>query len=167
MFDLDWHGIFAPSVPFLEIVLRGTIVYLVLFVLLRVTFRRIGGNIGLGDVLMIALVAAASQNAIAREHHSVTDGLILIATVAFWNYALDWLGQHVSFIQRFYHPPPLLLVKNGRLLYKNMRQELITEDELMSQLRRVGVQELLDVAEAYMEGDGSITVTPRSSRLPT
>jgi uncharacterized membrane protein YcaP (DUF421 family) len=164
MFNLDWHGIFSPSVPFLEIILRGTIVYLVLFVLLRMTFRRIGGNIGLGDVLMIALVAAAAQNAIAREHHSVTDGLILIATIAFWNYALDWLGQHVPLIQRFYHPPPLLLVKNGRLLHKNMRQELITEDELMSQLRRAGVQKLADVAEAYMEGDGSITVTSNDKK---
>ncbi|MCP4425865.1 MAG: DUF421 domain-containing protein [Chloroflexi bacterium] len=162
MFNLDWHGIFAPSVPLLEIVVRGTIVYLVLFALLRFTFRRIGGTIGLGDVLMIALVAAAAQNAIAREHHSITDGLVLIATIAFWNYALDWLGQHVPFIQRFYHPPPLLLVKNGRPLHKNMRQELITEDELMTQLRRAGVDELGAVAEAYMEGDGSITVTPHN-----
>ncbi len=161
MFNLDWHGIFAPSVPFLEIVLRGSIVYLVLFILLRLTFRRIGGTIGLGDVLMIALVAAAAQNAIAREHHSITDGLILIATIAFWNYALDWLGQHVPVIQRFYHPPPLLLVKNGRFLYKNMRQELITEDELMTHLRRAGTPDLADVAEAHMEGDGSITVISR------
>ncbi len=164
MFNLDWHGMFAPSVPFLEIVLRGSIVYLVLFALLRFTFRRIGGTIGLGDVLMIALVAAAAQNAIAREHHSVTDGLILIATIAFWNYALDWLGQYIPFIQRFYHPPPLQLVKNGRLLHKNMRQELITEDELMTQLRRAGVKDLADVAEAHMEGDGGITVTPRSRK---
>ena len=161
MFNLDWQGIFAPSVPFFEIILRGSLVYLVLFALLRFTFRRIGGTIGLGDVLMIALVAAAAQNAIAREHHSVTDGLILIATIAFWNYALDWLGQHVPFIQRFYHPPPLLLVKNGRFLHKNMRQELITEDELMTQLRRAGIDKLADVAEAHMEGDGGITVTPR------
>ncbi|MEJ2747496.1 MAG: DUF421 domain-containing protein [Anaerolineae bacterium] len=164
MFNIDWHGIFAPSVPFLEIILRGTVVYLVLFILLRATFRRIGGNIGLGDVLMIALVAAAAQNAIAREHHSVTDGLILIATIAFWNYALDWLGQHIPAVQRFYHPPPLLLVKNGRLLHKNMRHELITVDELMTQLRRAGVHDLADVAEAHMEGDGSITVTPHANR---
>ena len=166
MFNLDWHDIFAPSVPFLEIVIRGTIVYLVLFVLLRMTFRRIGGNIGLGDVLMIALVAAAAQNAIAREHHSVTDGLILIATIAFWNYALDWLGQHVPWVQHFYHPPPLLLVKNGRILHKNMHQELITEDELMTHLRWASVQDLTDVVEAHMEGDGSITITPYANRQP-
>lgn len=145
--NIDWHSIFVPSEPILETIIRGTVMYLVLFVVLRLTFKRIGSSsIGLGDVLMIALVAAASQNAMARDHVSVTDGIILVATIAGWSYALDWLGTKSPRFQRFYHPPPLLLVKNGRLLPHNMRQELITEDELLSQVR-----------EAYIEGDGTIT----------
>jgi uncharacterized membrane protein YcaP (DUF421 family) len=154
---INWQGIFVPSVPVLEIFIRGTIMYLVLFALLRLTFKRIGGSISLGDVLMIALVAAAVQNAIAREHRSVTDGILLVATIAFWSYVLDWLGHHSPLFQKFYHPPPLLLVKNGRLIHRNLRLELITEDELMTQLRRAGFDKLEEVAEAYMEGDGSIT----------
>jgi uncharacterized membrane protein YcaP (DUF421 family) len=157
MLNIDWQGIFTPSVPVLEIFIRGTVVYLVLFILLRLTFKRTSGTIGLGDVLMIALVAAASQNAIAREHHSVTDGIILIATIAFWSYVLDWLGHRSPRFQRFYHPPPLLLVKNGQPIYRNMRLELVTEDELRGQLRRAGFDKLEEVIEAYMEGDGSIT----------
>jgi uncharacterized membrane protein YcaP (DUF421 family) len=132
-------------------------VYLVLFALLRLTFKRIGGSIGLGDVLMIALVAAAAQNAIAREHHSVTDGLILIATIAFWSYVLDWLAHHWPAFEKFYHPPPLLLVKNGRFIHRNMRVELITEVELMAQLRRSGFDDVAEIAEAYIEADGTIT----------
>jgi uncharacterized membrane protein YcaP (DUF421 family) len=161
---IDWQTIFVPSVPVLETFVRGTVMYLVLFILLRSTFKRIGGSsFGLGDILMIALVAAAAQNAMAREHRSVTDGIILVATVAFWSYALDWLGHHLPLFQRFYHPPPLLLVKNGRLLRQNMRQELITEDELLAQLRLQGMNNLSEVAAAHMEGDGSITfikITP-------
>lgn len=157
MLNIDWQDIFVPSVPVLEIVIRGSIMYLVLFALLRLTFRRIGGSIGLADVLMIALVAAAAQNAIAREHRSVTDGVLLIATIAFWSYTLDWLGHHSPAFQKFYHPPPLLLVRNGRLIHRNMRLELITEDELMTQLRRAGFDNLEEVTEAFMEGDGSIT----------
>jgi uncharacterized membrane protein YcaP (DUF421 family) len=157
MLNIDWQDIFAPSVPVLEVVIRGSVMYLVLFALLRLTFRRIGGSISLGDVLMIALVAAAAQNAIAREHHSVTDGILLVATIAFWSYTLDWLGHHSPAFQKFYHPPPLLLVRNGRLIHRNMRLELITEDELMTQLRRAGFDNLEEVTAAFMEGDGSIT----------
>ncbi|MCP5094412.1 MAG: DUF421 domain-containing protein, partial [Chloroflexi bacterium] len=70
---IDWQTIFVPSVPILETIVRGTVMYLVLFVVLRLTFKRIGGSsIGLGDILMIALVAVAAQNAMARDHSSVT-----------------------------------------------------------------------------------------------
>ena len=80
--NVDWHSVFVPNVPILETIVRGTVMYLVLFVILRLTFKRIGsGSIGLGDVLMIALVAAAAQNAMARNHISVTDGIILVATI--------------------------------------------------------------------------------------
>lgn len=162
MFDLDWQGMFAPSVPVLEIVLRGTVVYLVLFMVLRLTLKRVGGStIGLADVLMIALVAAAAQNAIAREHHSITDGVVLVTTIAIWSYILDWIGHRFPWFQAFYNPPPLLLIKNGQMLHRNMRIELITEDELRSHVRRAGVKHLEDVSEAYMEGDGSVTVIER------
>ncbi|MBK8904714.1 MAG: DUF421 domain-containing protein [Anaerolineaceae bacterium] len=156
--NIDWQSIFVPSAPILETIIRGTAMYLVLFVVLRLTFKRIGSSsIGLGDMLMIALVAAASQNAMAREHVSVTDGIILVATISTWSYVLDWLGSRWPRFQRFYNPPALLLVKNGLMLHQNMRQELVTEDELLTQLHRAGLEDLATVSEAYMEGDGTIT----------
>ncbi|MBK7893802.1 MAG: YetF domain-containing protein [Candidatus Promineifilaceae bacterium] len=48
-------------------------------------------------------------------------------------------------------------MKNGRFLHKNMRQELITEDELLSHLHHAGLDDIRQVREAYMEGDGTIT----------
>jgi uncharacterized membrane protein YcaP (DUF421 family) len=163
MFNLDFSRVFLPSVPIFEIILRGTAMYLVLFLLLRLTMKRIGGMISLGEILMIALVAAAVQNSIARENQSIADGVILVATIAFWSYALDWLGHRSPRFQRFYNPPALLLVKDGRMIRRNMRQELITEDELMSQLRQNGVRNINEVKEAYMEGDGGITVISKKS----
>jgi uncharacterized membrane protein YcaP (DUF421 family) len=52
----------------------------------------------------------------------------------------------------------LLLVRNGQLLRRNMRRELITEEELMTQLRLQGVEDLGSVRKACMEGDGQISV---------
>jgi uncharacterized membrane protein YcaP (DUF421 family) len=101
LFDVDWQNIFAPSVPVLEIMIRGSVVYLALFLLIRLTLRRVGGTFDLADILMVALIAAAAQNAMARDHRSVTDGLILIVTIVFWGYALDWLGHRFPRFQRF------------------------------------------------------------------
>jgi uncharacterized membrane protein YcaP (DUF421 family) len=62
LFQIDWESVFIPSLHIGEIVLRGTIVYLFLFVLLRI-LRRGAGAIGISDLLVLVLVADAAQNA--------------------------------------------------------------------------------------------------------
>jgi uncharacterized membrane protein YcaP (DUF421 family) len=164
IFDIDWQAIFVPSLPVLEIVIRGSVIFLVLFTFIRLTLRRVGGTFGLAEILTVTLIAAAAQNAMAHDHQSVMDGLILVGTLVFWSYSLDWLGHRSPRFQRFYSPPPLPLVKDGRMLRRNMRSELITEDELMSQVRRYGIDDMADVKAAYVEADGSITVKKRKRK---
>jgi len=57
--------------------------------------------------------------------------------------------------------PGLPLVRDGQLLRRHMRQELVTVDELMSLLRQRGIEDLSSVKLACMEGDGHLSVIPR------
>lgn len=155
--NIDWHNAFVPSVSPLEIVLRGTIIFLALFVMLRV-FRRQSGNLALADLLLVVLIADASQNGMAADYHSVTEGLILVGTLVFWSWSLDWLGYRIPAFGRWVFPEPLKLVENGRLNRKHMHRELITYDELMAVLREQGIEKLQDVRIAQLEGDGQISV---------
>ncbi len=164
MTGIDWRAVFVPDTPALEIIVRGSVMYLALFALLRVVLRREAGSIGVADLLVIVLIADAAQNAMASNYTSIADGILLVATIIFWAYALNWLGYHVPAVQRLLHPPPLPLVRNGQMLRRNMRQELITEDELISQLRLQGSETLADVEFAAMEGDGRISFVMREDK---
>jgi uncharacterized membrane protein YcaP (DUF421 family) len=155
---VHWKEVFLPSVPVVELLVRGSVIYIALFSLLRFLLKRIAGAIGIADLLMVVLIADAAQNAMAADYKSVTDGIILVGTIIFWNFAFDWLGYRFPTFRRFVHPPPLPLVKEGRLLRRNMRHELISEDELMSHIRLQGASDLSQVKEACMEGDGRISV---------
>jgi len=161
-FAIDWQTAFLPTVPTAEIILRGTIVYLAIFGMMRFVLKREGGNVGLADLLMTVLVADAAQNAMAAEYKSVTDGLILVGTIVFWNYALDWLTFTFPRFRRILEPDPLKLVENGRMLRRNMRRELISAEELLSHVREAGVDDLSKVKSAFMEGDGRISVIKKS-----
>src|SRR5215470_12166928 len=119
---IDWRSTFLPSASVGEIFLRGTIVYLFLIFVFRL-LRREAGAIGIADLLLVVIIADAAQNAMSSDYKSVTDGLILISTIAFWNYFLDWLGFRFPTIRRLLRPSPLLLIKDGRLQWRNMRQE--------------------------------------------
>jgi uncharacterized membrane protein YcaP (DUF421 family) len=145
----------------LEIVLRGTIVYLSLFLMLRIVFKREAGALAMTDLLVIVLVADAAQNAMSAEYESITEGLVLVGTIVFWSLTLDWAGYRVPWIHRLVHPPPLELVRDGKMMRQNMKKELITEEELMSQIRQQGVDDVAEVKQAFIEGDGHVSVVTR------
>lgn len=158
LLHVDWHKLFIPSVPLAEHFWRGTVVYLALFAMIRFLPNRQIGAMGVTDLLVVILFANAAQNSMASEFISITDGLILISVMIGWSYGLNWLGYRFPAVQRLLTPPPLLLVKNGKLLYRNMRRELITEGELMVQLRKQGIEDLVKVRRAFMEADGTISI---------
>jgi uncharacterized membrane protein YcaP (DUF421 family) len=132
--------------------------YLAIFLLLRFLPKRQTGSLSTPDILLIVLLADAAQNAMANEYRSVTEGIALVCTIIFWNFAIDWLEFHVPALGKWLQPSQLLLIKDGQVLRKHLRQELITMDELMSHLREEGVSRPDEVAEAYVEPDGSISV---------
>ena len=110
------------------------------------------------DLLVIVLVADAAQNAMAAEYKSITEGIVLVATIFAWNYALDWLGYRYRWVYRLLHPAPLLLVKDGRVQRRNLRSELLTLDDLREQLREQGIDDVGQVKRCYLEADGHLSV---------
>src|SRR6185295_20189641 len=119
MGSVDWAQVLLPDKSLLEVVVRGSLTYLALFALLRFTRKRQMGSISITNLLTLVLIADAAQNGMAGQYHSVADGIALVGTIIFWSWFLDWLGYRLPWLQRFVHPPPLLLVKNGRLLRSN------------------------------------------------
>jgi uncharacterized membrane protein YcaP (DUF421 family) len=82
----------------------------------------------------------------------------LIGIILGWDYLLNMLGHHSSLFRKFVHPQALKLMENGKFLYRNMRREYITEQEMQAQLRHHGIDDPQQVKAAFMEGDGRISV---------
>ncbi|QAU34037.1 YetF domain-containing protein [Janthinobacterium sp. 17J80-10] len=155
---VDWQALFHLSAPAIEIIVRGTAVYWFLFFIFRFLIRRDVGNVGIADILLLVIVADASQNAMAGDTHSVSDGMLLVATLIGWNMLLDWLSYRFIFVRKFAVPSSLCLIKNGALIRRNLRRELISDDELWAKLREQGVADLQEVKLAHLEPDGEISI---------
>jgi uncharacterized membrane protein YcaP (DUF421 family) len=164
--QVDWHEMLVPSVSLLELVLRGSAVYLAILVLMRV-LRRDAGELSTADLLVVVLVADAAQNAMAGEYHSITEGAVLVATIFGWNYLLDWLAFRSPSIHALLHPAPLLLIKDGQVQRRNLRTEMLTLADLKAQLREQGVAEVAEVKRCYIEPDGHLSVIKQGSNGDT
>jgi len=158
LLDIDLGELIGPDLSLLETVLRGTAMYFVIFVLLRLVLRGRTGGTTMSDLLVLVLIADAAQNAMADDYQSLANGIVLVATIIGWSFALDWLAYRVPAVQRVVHPEKTPLVQNGRMIRRALARELITEEELMSEIRLQGIERLEEVRAVYLEGNGEISV---------
>ena len=159
----DWQALLTPSVPAAEIIVRGTAMYLGLFVLLRIILKRNTGVVGVADLLVVVLIADAAQNGLAGEYRSIVDGLLLVMVILGWTVFLDWASYRYPRLRHLVESKPLPLIRDGQILHANLRREFITRDELLSQLREQGVESVGEVRVACIEGTGRISVLKRDS----
>lgn len=156
--DVRWSELFAFGVSPWELVIRGSLVYWFIFILLRLAGRRDFGTVGSADVLLVVLIADAAQNAMSAQYESVAEGMVLVGTLILWSVTVDRVGYFWPAFEHLLDPGRVCLVKDGVMQRRGMRREYVTPEELMSELRQQGIDDLRQVRRAYMESQGEISV---------
>ena len=164
---VDWQALLEPH-HVAENIVRATLVFWMLFLLLRFLPNRKAGGVGPTDLLVVVLLANAVQAAIQREGTAITDAAVQVFTIVGWSIAFDLLGGRIPALRGVLHSDPVEVVHDGEILKRNLRREFLTEEELDAQLRLQGVHAIEEVARAYVEHDGRISVIRRhDQRVPT
>ena len=158
---------FALTTPIGEIVIRGTVMYLMLFTLLRVIVKRESGTTGISDLLVIVLIADAAQNGMSGDYKSITEGLILVGVIVGWSFVLAFVAFRSQWFAKLIRPRPLRLIRDGKVQRRNLRHEMLRLDELRGLLREQGIEEVEQVWEAWMEADGQFSVITREAHAST
>lgn len=155
---MDWGSLFLPTMPVVELILRGTITFLALLLLLRLMGQRESGGLSLVDLLVVVLAASAG---LLGDSESIGDGLILVITILVWSMALDAVAYRWPRLGRMLKARPKALIRDGELNRRVMRRELMNHDEVLSQLRLHGITDPGDVYRAFVEPNGMISVIAR------
>lgn len=154
---MDWAKLFSFDTPPAEIIIRGTVIYVTIYALLRVVLKRESGTNGITDLIVVVLIADAAQNGMAGGYRSISDGILLVSVIIGWSFLLNWAAHRWTWAARILRPGSLLLIRDGELLYHNMRKEMITESQLREQGRKQGIVDLSVVREGRMESDGQFS----------
>ena len=101
MFDVDWQHLFSMDKSMLELFIRGTVMYWFLFLLFRFVMRRDVGAIGIADVLLVVIIADASQNAMSDGYESITEGFVVVGTIVLWNVVTNFLNFKSRAFEKF------------------------------------------------------------------
>lgn len=149
--------LFAIHVSPLELIVRGSAMYWFLFLIFRFVLRRDASGVGIADILFVVIVADASQNALSGPYGTIAEGMLLVATLVAWNAAMDWAAFRWAPVRRLLEPRPILLIRDGRILARNLRHEFLTLEDLQAQMRQHEIASIAEVRRAYMESDGKFS----------
>jgi uncharacterized membrane protein YcaP (DUF421 family) len=158
------HNLFHLAVSWQEKVLRALLVYAFLLIAIRAFGRRELGQLTAFDLIVLLTISNILQNAMIGNDNSVTGGFIGAVVLLSANYGVAYLTFRSKRAERMVEGAPKVLILNGKLQRDAVNSELITEQELLSAVRREGLESFQDVKLAISEPNGLISVIPAGKR---
>ena len=141
----------------MDIVLRGIVVFVFLFVLVRVMGRRELSSLEPFDLILLIILGDAVQQGLTQDDYSLTGAMLAVGTIAILQVLTSWLNFRVPRLRPILDGEPIVIVQDGQPIERNLRRERLTADDLAEAARREGIAKLDDVAWAVMETSGTIS----------
>ena len=155
MFDL--------TLPWWELMLRGAGVYVMVLGLMRISGKRQLGQLTPFDLVMLMLISEAASNALTAEENSWLGALIVVTTILLLNLAIGLVTTRWTRAERWMEGRPRFLLREGRVHYRTLREESISNNELMAALRQNGCFTPSQAQYAILETTGKISVKRRDA----
>lgn len=149
--DFDYHSL-------LNIAFRSSVVYIFMVASFRIFGKRELSQLSITDLSLVVLISNAVQNAMVGENTSLIGGLTAGVVLFALNMVVSFLMYRFKPIRNLIQSEPVTLIYNGKILDKNLKDVLLTDDELLAAVREHGVSAIQDVSLAVMEVDGNISV---------
>lgn len=138
----------------MDVVLRGIIIYVVVFAFTRAIGRRELSTLQPFDLILLIVIGDLIQSGVTQDDMSVTGILLVLCTIGILQVATSYLGFRFRRMRPFLQGEPIVLVENGRTIDKNMRRERLTLDDLAEKARLSEIASLDEIRWAVLETNG-------------
>jgi uncharacterized membrane protein YcaP (DUF421 family) len=148
-----------------HIALCAAISYLTLFIFVRISGKRTLSKMNAFDfVVTVTLGSTLSSMILAKV--PILDGAVALAIIIALQYFLAYGAKKSKVLEDIINDKPTLLFYNGKFLEKAMTREVITEEEIIAEIRKYRLERIDDVRAVVMELNGEITVVKKADVLP-
>jgi uncharacterized membrane protein YcaP (DUF421 family) len=148
----------------METIIRTSVIYLFLLVLLRLTGKRTLSQLTTFDFLVLLIVGDATQQALLGEDYSLTNAIIAISTLLGWEIGLSLLKERSLKIEKLIDGVPVVIVEAGRPIQAYLKKTRIDEYDILAAAREShGLERMDQIKYAVLERDGKISIIPEKS----
>jgi uncharacterized membrane protein YcaP (DUF421 family) len=145
----------------METVVRVTLVYVALMVGFRVLGKRELARLSPFELVTVMMVPELVSPALTRQDGSLTNAFVGVSTL----FSLVFLSSVLTFYwtraKDFVEGSPTVVIKHGRLVEDALVRERISEDEVLSELHKAGLDRVEQAEWGIVETSGDITFVPK------
>lgn len=144
-----------------HVALCAMIAFLALLLFIRISGKRTLAKLNAFDfVVSVSLGSTMSSMMLLKT--TISEGAVALIIIILLQYFLAFLSKKSNILEKAINSTPSLLFYNGKFLKQNMARELITEEEIYSEVRQFRLQNMDDVWAVVLELNGEMSVIKKS-----
>ncbi len=144
----------------MELVIRATVIYWFLWLVVRGSGKRSLSEISPLDLLIIVVLGDFVQQGVTQEDMSVTGAVIVVSTFVVWMIIGDLLARRSRQADRVLSGQAVIVLRDGEPDMERLRGERLRLDDLLGEARESGYARLDDIALGVLEADGKFSFVP-------
>lgn len=145
----------------MEIVVRATVIYWFMWLIVRGTGKRSLAELTPLDMLLIVVMGDLVQQGVTQEDMSLTGAMLAVSVFVVWTLASDALSRRSPAASRWLAGTPVVILRSGRPLEDTLAFERLTLEELKEEARMAGYRDLDQLEWVILETDGQFSFIPK------
>ncbi len=152
------HDLVTMGIPVADKVIRTVAVYAGVLVLLRIGGKRDLAQLDTFDLVVLLLLSNVVQNAVIGSDNSLLGGMLGAGVLLAFNAIVARVRRASDRAAIILEGSATVLVKDAVIQQKALAKEGLRSADVITALRRQGIDSLAEVAEATLEPNGTISV---------
>ena len=148
------------------ITVRTIIVFLSIYAAMRLMGKRQLGELEPSELVVAVLITDMAAHPLQDIGIPLLNGLLPIAILLSCELLISWLSLKSSAFRAFCFGRPSILMRDGKIILKELRRNRFSIDELCEELRGKGVTDLSKIEYAILETDGKLNLIPFPAERP-
>lgn len=151
---------------YITIIVKTIFIYFYIIFMYRIMGKKEIGQLSIIDLIVSILIAGLSVISIDDIDQSIFVSIIPITLIVLMQYLIGYITMKNDKIRKLIDGTPSVIIKRGKIQFKEMVKLRYTLDDLILQLREQSIKSIEEVNYAVLENNGKLSIFKRETEYP-
>ena len=156
--QISWQMIFDGWAPVIRTLVIGGLGYIYLVAILRWGGKRTLSKMNAFDFVVTVAFGSTLASMLTSNNVSLVQGMCALGLLVGLQFVCTFLAVRSNRFQKWIKAQPTLLLFRGEFLTQAMKQQRVTQEEIIAAMRQQSISDPQEVDAVVLETEGSLAV---------